>query len=161
MSADRELPLATRIRNRLFHLWFLLIRPMTLGVRAIVYDKNADLILLVRHTYVPGWHIPGGGVDAGETAEQAVLRELREETNIVVDGEPELISFHFNRGASRRDHIVLYRLDEFHQAGEKQPDREIAEVRFFPLDHLPDDISPGTLRRIEEVFRGRRPDSYW
>src|SRR5271163_817607 len=64
----------TRLRSRAAHLSFLLMRPMTLGVRAVVIDDN-DRVLLVRHGYVSGWHFPGGGVEVGETCSQALARE--------------------------------------------------------------------------------------
>ncbi len=47
---------------------------MTLGVRAIVFDEKNNSIFLVKHTYVPGWQLPGGGVDSGETFGQALER---------------------------------------------------------------------------------------
>lgn len=49
-------------RTRLFHLFFILTRPVTLGARAMVIDAD-ERVLLVRHTYAPGWHLPGGGVE--------------------------------------------------------------------------------------------------
>ena len=65
---------------RAFHAWFLVSRPMTLGVRAIAFDTDGR-ILLVKHTYVDGWHLPGGGVEHGQTVLQALERELLEEAN--------------------------------------------------------------------------------
>ena len=64
-------------------------RPMTLGVRAVVLD-GAGAVLLVRHGYVSGWHFPGGGVEPGETCEQALTRELMEETRVAVEGPARL-----------------------------------------------------------------------
>lgn len=67
------------LRSRLFHWYFLLQRPMTLGVRGLVYDRTGNAVFLIRHTYVPGWQLPGGGVETGETMLQALERELGEE----------------------------------------------------------------------------------
>lgn len=150
-----------RLRARLFHLYFLLRRPMTLGVRGLVVDRAAGAILLIRHTYVPGWQLPGGGVETGETMEEALRRELEEEGNVVLSGPPQLRSMHFNRSASRRDHVGLYLIEGFHQTAPKQPDREIAEAGFFALDALPQGVTPATLRRIAEAFEGAPPTPYW
>ena len=150
-----------RLRLRLFHVCFLLTRPMTLGVRILVHDRGENAVLLVRHTYVDGWHLPGGGVETGETATEAVDRELRDETGIELTGPAELVSLHFNRRASRRDHVALYLAGPFRRAEEFRPTAEIAEVRFFPLDELPDDIDPATTSRIEEALRGRERSDCW
>lgn len=149
------------IRNRIFHLWFLLRRPMTLGVRAVVHDCENNSVLLVRHTYVPGWNFPGGGVDNGETMQRAVLRELEEEANIVALESPRLVSLHFNRAASRRDHVAVFLISRFEQTAPKSSDGEIAEARFFPVDQLPPDITPGARRRIREIFGGGEADYHW
>ncbi|MGH2524933.1 MAG: NUDIX domain-containing protein, partial [Anaerolineales bacterium] len=53
------------------------MRPLTVGVKLLLVREGA--ILLVRHSYKPGWHLPGGGVKKGETLEQAARRETREE----------------------------------------------------------------------------------
>lgn len=150
-----------RLRNRLFHLYFLLRRPMTLGVRAVVYDKDRDAILLVRHTYVPGWHLPGGGVDPGETISQALARELQEEANLELTHEPLLRSVHLNLNASRRDHVALFVVNAFRQTEAKRPDREIAEADFFPVSNLPPDTSLATRRRVEEVFTDAAAAPLW
>jgi ADP-ribose pyrophosphatase YjhB (NUDIX family) len=154
-------PLMLAIRNRVFHIWFMLRRPMTLGVRAVVHDAANRAVLLVRHTYVPGWNFPGGGVDNGETMQDALLRELEEEANIVALEAPRLKSVHFNRHVSRRDHVAVFLIESFEQRSPKTPDSEIAETGFFPIDDLPPDISPGARRRIAEIFQGADADNFW
>jgi 8-oxo-dGTP pyrophosphatase MutT (NUDIX family) len=154
-------PLTRRAWIRLLHTWFLLSRPMTLGVRAIVFDKKANAVLLVRHTYVPGFQLPGGGIESGETAHQTLARELEEEANVVIEGPPELKSFHFNRKASRRDHVALYLVTRFRRSEPFVSNREIAEAAFFPLDALPSDTTAATRRRLAETFNDVPPDPHW
>src|SRR5580704_13699328 len=64
--------------RRAFHLYWRWARGMTLGVRGLVIDKD-QRIFLVTHTDVPGWQLPGGGVEPGETMAEALARELMEE----------------------------------------------------------------------------------
>lgn len=151
----------SRLRGRAFHALFLLMRPMTLGVRGIVHDTGAGTVLLIRHTYVGGWHLPGGGVEAGETAHAALARELFEEGNIEILGSPALRSFHFNREASRRDHVAVYLIEDYRQSAAKIPDMEVAEAGFFPLAALPEGTTTATRRRIAEVFGGLAPSADW
>ena len=134
---------------------------MTLGVRALIHDRTAGMIFLIRHTYVPGWQLPGGGVETGETMSQALARECLEEGNIAFEAPPRLRSIHFNRQASRRDHVAFYLVEAFTQNAPKQPDHEIAEAGFFALDALPEATTPATRRRIAEVFNGAAPSQYW
>ena len=58
---------------------------MTLGVRAVVRSSNGEF-LLVRHTYTPGWHFPGGGIEVGQAAEVALADELAQKTGLCVSG---------------------------------------------------------------------------
>lgn len=146
--------------RRALHIWFRLSRPMTLGARAIVLDGRGAL-LLVRQTYTRGWLLPGGGVEAGETLLEALRREVREEGNVEIVGEPELHGMYFNRRASRRDHVALFVAREARVLGPRPPDREIAAAEFFPLDALPEGVTPATLARIAEVFQGAPRSEYW
>ena len=152
--------LAERLRTRIAHLSFLLWRPMTLGVRAIVLDREGR-VLLVRHGYVVGWHFPGGGVEKGETCESALQRELAEEACVAVEGPARLHGLFFNGRVSPRDHVAVYVIETFRVTGERAPDVEIQEARFFPLDALPDGVTRGTRRRLEEIFEGRPVDGWW
>ncbi len=85
-------------------------RGLTLGVRGLVRDGEGR-VLLLRHTYTPGWHMPGGGVERGETAEQALARELVEEAGVEIVGRARLVSLHDHNAEHRNDHVALYRVD--------------------------------------------------
>jgi 8-oxo-dGTP pyrophosphatase MutT (NUDIX family) len=143
--------------------WTLgLFQPPRLGVRCLVTAQSPGAplqILLVRHTYIDGWYMPGGGVDPGESALEAVVRELREETGIECLEPPKLHGFYFKRGS--RDHVAFYIAGSYRSDGPRMPDFEIAEMRFFPVDALPDATSPATRARIAEIFTGAPPTDTW
>jgi ADP-ribose pyrophosphatase YjhB (NUDIX family) len=156
---ERQGWVSNAVVRRGLHLYWRVARGMTLGVRAVILDGSR--VFLIRHTYMPGWHLPGGGVEVGETALDALMREVREEGSIALHGTPILHGIFFNRKISRRDHVVVYVARDFEVLGVKHPDREIAEAAFFPLDSLPEDTTPATRRRIEEVMSGSAPDPSW
>jgi ADP-ribose pyrophosphatase YjhB (NUDIX family) len=140
-----------RLTSRLAHLIFLLRRPMTLGVRGVVIAAD-ESVLLVRHGYVSGWHFPGGGVEPGETCEDALARELEEEARVRLEGPPALHGLFFNGHVSRRDHVAVYVVRGFSVLGERSPDREIEEARFFPRSGLPEGVTAGARARLAEIF---------
>ncbi|UIK03894.1 NUDIX domain-containing protein [Neorhizobium galegae] len=151
--------LRTRIVVWLLHRAFMMTRGMTLGVRAACFDAEGR-IFLVRHTYVPGWYMPGGGVERGETVLDALRKELREEGNLEIRGEIALFHAYYNRNASRRDHVLFYRVT-VEQTAPRAPDREIAESGFFALDALPEDTTAATLRRLRELRGEAERADYW
>src|SRR6202023_4327714 len=95
------------VTRRVLHFYWRFSRGLTLGVGAVVIDHSGKVFLIV-HSYVPGWHLPGGGVEIGETAAIALARELREEGNIELVEPPTLFGVYFNCRISRRDHVALY-----------------------------------------------------
>jgi ADP-ribose pyrophosphatase YjhB (NUDIX family) len=133
---------------------------MTLGVRGLVIDGTGR-IFLVKHSYTRGWHLPGGGVEIGETMLQALSRELAEEGNIRLTGTPRLHGIFFNDRVSRRDHVAVYIVDDFAQPGPFQPTAEIAHASFFALAALPNDTTAGTRARIAEVLGGAPVSPHW
>lgn len=146
-------------RRALLH-WGLLTRGMTLGVRALVTDAQGR-VLLVRHTYVDGWHLPGGGVDRGESAAAAVARELREEAGLEPVCAPRLFGLYLQKAAPGRDHVALYVVRDFREADAPRDDGEIAEIRWTPREGLPPDTTPGTRARIAEALDGAPVSPFW
>ncbi len=146
--------------RRLFHLYWRIVRGMTLGVRGVVLDQN-NRVFLVKHSYVAGWHLPGGGVEAGETIGDALARELEEEGGIALVGAPLLHGVFFNARISRRDHVAVYVVRDFVQQGGPRHAHEIIDHGFFAPDALPADATRGTRARLDEVLKGAAVSQRW
>ena len=163
MSDDKGgndgLKLRHRLLLRLIHPLQFLQRGMTLGVRAACFNAKGE-VFLVRHTYVPGWYLPGGGVERGETVIEAIHKEIREEGNLEAVSAPALFQVYHNRRVNIRDHVLLYRID-VRQTALRLPDHEIAECGFFALDALPEGATKATLLRLAELRGEIKPADFW
>ncbi|HEY3677388.1 MAG TPA: NUDIX domain-containing protein [Bradyrhizobium sp.] len=146
--------------RRLFHLYWRFARGMTLGVRGIVLDSEGK-VFLVKHSYVVGWHLPGGGVEVGETFLEALRREMMEEGRIELAGEPALHGIFLNSHVSRRDHVAVYVIRQFKQDRPPEPNHEIIACGFFAPTALPPETTQGTRLRIAEVLDGTAPMARW
>jgi len=144
----------------MFHLYWRFARGMTLGVRAVVLDRD-NRVFLVKHSYVAGWHLPGGGVEVGESFADALRRELSEEGRIELSAEPALHGVFINSHVSRRDHVAVYLVRHFRQDRLPEPNREIVACGFFGADALPAGTTEGTRLRIAEVLGGKTPIATW
>ena len=149
-----------QLLRQALHWYWRWTRGMTLGVRGLVIDGQ-HRIFLVKHTYVRGWHLPGGGVEPGETMVDALARELAEEGNIELTDLPVLHGIYFNARVSRRDHVALFVVRSFRQVAAPLPNREIAEHGFYPLEALPQDTTFATRARIAEVMQGAAVSRRW
>jgi ADP-ribose pyrophosphatase YjhB (NUDIX family) len=132
----------------------------TVGVRALILDQQRR-ILLVKHTYMPGWHLPGGGVSSGETAIAAIIREVREEAGVIVNEIPRLFNVYFHKVQGVNDYPILFIITQF--TLEQSRCCEIAETGWFAFDSLPEDTSQSTCKRLDEFFQNQNqnPNVYW
>ncbi|MEO6946783.1 MAG: NUDIX domain-containing protein [Nitrobacter sp.] len=146
--------------RRLLHLYWRFARGMTLGVRGVVLDGD-NRVFLVKHSYVAGWHLPGGGVEVGQTFRAALQRELMEEGRIEISGEPVLHGIFLNSHVSPRDHVAIYVARDFRQGRKPEPNREIIDCGFFVADALPPETTAGTRLRIAEVLDHAPPILTW
>lgn len=152
--------LAFRVASRLvLQPWHRQTRGMTLGTRTVVIREERE-VLLVRHTYAPGWLFPGGGVERGETVFEAAVREVREEAGIIVEEEPLMHGLFLNDQQFPGDHVACFVLRQFRETPFKG-NLEIAEARFFARDQLPEGTTGGTKRRIAEVLDGAGIARVW
>ncbi|SMQ72028.1 ADP-ribose pyrophosphatase YjhB, NUDIX family [Devosia lucknowensis] len=149
-----------RVRAKAFLTLKGLWHRMTVGARVMVVD--GDKVLLIRHTYVPGWQFPGGGVGPGETFEEAGARETLEETGYRVIGAMELFGLYHNTSpVTDRDHVAFFVAKTFKHEFERKRDHEIAEVGWFDRHALPNGVSPATSQRIDEYFDGVEKRTVW
>ncbi len=146
--------------RRLIQPYWRLQRGLTLGAQGIVVDGQ-DRVLLVRHSYRPGWCFPGGGVEKGETVLTALARELDEEAGIAIEGAPEMVGVYSNARSFRGDHIVLFVVRSWRRLRVPQPNNEIVACDFFGASLPPDGCDAATARRLGEVFGGGPRDEYW
>lgn len=146
--------------RRFLHFYWRFARGLTIGVRGLVIDAQGR-VFLVKHSYVAGWYLPGGGVEVGETLSGALARELREEGNIELGDPPQFLAVYFNRSTSRRDHVALYVVRSFRQTAVPEPNREIVASGFFAPDSLPEQTTRATRERIAEVLAGEPLAEFW
>ena len=159
-SKEKKLGHLRVLFSRSLHTYFLMRRGLTLGVRAIV-RSNDGKFLLVRHTYTPGWYFPGGGVEKGQTAEQALRNELLQETGLQIVKKPVMHGLFYNNNVSKRDHVLAYLCDVQGGLVAKPASMEIAEIGYFSFEDLPLDTDPGTVSRMREMLFGDEKTEVW
>jgi ADP-ribose pyrophosphatase YjhB (NUDIX family) len=153
-------PPSTSLIMRSLRPWWRLTRGLTLGAQGAVFDERGH-VLLVRHRYRQGWFFPGGGVERHETLHSALVRELREETGVMLSGPAELHGLFANIENFPGDHIALFIVREWERPQIPPPNAEIAAHDFFPPDALPEGTDAGTRRRLAEIIGGDPVGESW
>jgi 8-oxo-dGTP pyrophosphatase MutT (NUDIX family) len=133
------------------------LSPVAFAALALV--EQAGKVVLVRHSYATGWHLPGGGVKRGESPEKAVLRELEEELGLTWSSEPEFVGIFIRKVWPVTNVIALYRLRE--ARFDFKPSLEIREIVLADPASPPPGTKAGVRRRLLELA-GLAPQSpYW
>lgn len=146
-----QLPKLARFLHSVRRLHWRITRPTTVGVRLLAVKEGE--VLLVRHTYLDGWYLPGGGVQAGETLRDAVKREAAEEAGVGLQ-DLRLFGVYSSFFEGKSDHIVVFLSEDF--TWRRVGSQEIESVHCFAFNELPEGTSPGTRRRIAEYTAGER-----
>ncbi len=144
----------------LLRSYWRISRSMTLGVRGVAVNETGE-VMLVRHGYVAGWHLPGGGVEHGQTAEQALAAELAEEAGLKINASPVLLGIYSHSPRFKHDHILLYRVPSWERCARRAHKSEIAECGFFSLRALPEGTTRATRARLAETFDGAPRSPMW
>jgi ADP-ribose pyrophosphatase YjhB (NUDIX family) len=118
-----------------FKIYCFLLRPIRMGVRVMMIENES--VWLVRHTYLSGWFLPGGGLNKWESLDQAARREAREETGAEL-GEISLLGVFTSYRHWKTDHTSVFLCKDFKFVGKS--DAEIAELKLFPITQLPEGI---------------------
>ena len=159
VSSDLFRPPFRQMVRRTSSLYRFLFHTVTIGVRALVIDGTGR-VFLIKHSYMAGWYLPGGGVEVGETLMTALARELLEEGNVSLIEPSQFFGMYLNARTSRRDHVALYVVRSFRQ-GTPKPNKEVIAHGFFSPESLPSDTTPSTCARIGEVLEGRTVSEIW
>lgn len=138
--------LAYRAAHSVRKVWWQVAKPHLRSVAVVATDLD-DRLLLVRLSYGSrSWSVPAGGIDHGETAEDAARREFREETGCET-GRLELIGVQQEilYGAHDTIHVFATKVN----SNPKADKREVLEARFFPMHSLPKPLGRLTKLRLE------------
>ena len=157
MTLRRSFGLVIR---RILHLYRQVAHGVTLGVRGMVID-DAGRVFLVKHSYIAGWYLPGGGVEVEKRSRPHWRGSCGRRATSSLPIRRISSAVYLNRRVSRRDHVALYVVRSFHQSAEPLPNREIVAHGFFLPDLLPDDTTLSTRARITEVLEGRAAAEIW
>jgi len=158
-----RLPIKGRMRTAI--VWWLSPK-FVVGVSGLILDDTGH-ILLLKHTYRQSkpWGLPGGGLKPGESLEECLLREVREETGMKV----EIV--HMLSGATHPDRrlvdmIFSCRLLPGESLEKFRPNAEVAEASWFDPNDLPPAIPKGqqklimvALKQADEREHGAYPES--
>ena len=141
-------PTGWRLAHFARSLLWRVLRPRRLAAMAIVRNREGH-VLLVENSYCSGWRLPGGGVEAHETAAEALIRELQEEVNLTPHA-PRLHGICLQNLFGASIQLLVYVVEGF-DGKPKADGVEILRILWADPAALPDKTEAGAARRIAEV----------
>ena len=123
------------------------------GSQGLIYNANRKEVLLVKRVRDGYWVIPGGSIEEGETVEEAVIREVREETGYNVKVLSRVGDYYrpnHTAYAKRGDKTTLYLCRIM--GGEFTINDEVSEIRWWNINNLPENLIPRHRQRILDAI---------
>ncbi len=139
--------------------------PMGKSVASIIFSKDRKSVLLIKRRDIPVWVLPGGGIDAEESPEEAALRETEEETGFSGKIMRKIAEYSpYNRLSK---HTYFFEVTPV--MGEPTLGAETSDIRFFPIDKLPSLMPPNYPYWIKDaaaelpfvLYKKVEGTSYW
>lgn len=127
-------------------------------MRVLAVTSKSE-VLLVRHTCRAGGHLPGRGVERGDTAAEAAARDLAEEGGLRAAAPPRLLGVCRRRVWPAGDQAALFEVSAW-TPWAPRANGEFAAAEFFPLDALPADVDPSTAAKLREYRAGDLTDRW-
>lgn len=119
------------------------------GVIGIVFD-NSGRVLLQKRRDVPIWSLPGGGIEKGESLEEATIREIEEETGIKSKVIRQIGEYTFKSGQ------INYFFECKQIGGKPTTSNESSDVNFFSVKDLPKPYSPIVPQLINDALQNNK-----
>jgi 8-oxo-dGTP diphosphatase len=127
------------------YLWTGNSTPFRVSVYAVIIEEGK--VLLAHRNDIDWWNLPGGGMEAGETVEEAMIREVREETGLEVAVE-RLVGVY---SKPQKNEVVLA-LRCHITGGTLSATEESRECRFFAPNAMPRNTLPKHRQRVEDAL---------
>jgi len=140
------------IAYKILYIYWKIFKPITVGVNILLLSEN-NKVILIRKAYVSGWHLPGGGVKRGETLEQAIKRETKEEIGGTINSL-DFFGVYTTFMEGKSDHVIVFKSNGFSVKGIIS--LEIAELREFSLNNLPKDLATGAKTVLKDLKSGSK-----
>ncbi len=115
-----------------------------IAVNALIFEEGR--VLLAHRRDIDWWNLPGGGMEAGETVDEALRREVREETGLEVEIE-RLVGVYSK--PQKQEVVLTFRCSI--TGGAPHETEEIRECRYFAPHELPTNTLPKHRQRIEDA----------
>jgi ADP-ribose pyrophosphatase YjhB (NUDIX family) len=143
-------PFIYKFAYALLKIYWFIFRPKTQGVQCLIL--SGDQLLLIRHTYGhSAWTLPGGGIKKGETKEEAVKREVKEELGL--DIAPEYAGAFTHNVEHKTDKVYCF-VVRIEKVEPKFDHGEIKEAKWWNINNLPKDHST-RLERLLLMYQSR------
>ncbi len=119
----------------------------------VIIEIGHGIILIKRKNPPPGWAIPGGFVDYGESLEDAVIREAKEETELDI----QLIRQFHTYSDPKRDprHHTVSTIFIAKASGKPHAGDDAGEIGIFSMDSLPEDLAFDHRQILDDYFDNR------